>query len=106
MADRQTAKLGEIAKSKLRQARWSPPEVDLNPIHGKRITSRVEFETVAITERKGDVPPVLSRAEVSARLPRLNARELGNLVAFLASDAASYITGQAIMVDGAAGNAL
>jgi 3-oxoacyl-[acyl-carrier protein] reductase len=32
--------------------------------------------------------------------------ELGNLVAFLASSAASYITGQAIMVDGAAGNAL
>lgn len=32
--------------------------------------------------------------------------ELGNLVAFLASEAATYISGQAIMVDGAAGNAL
>jgi NAD(P)-dependent dehydrogenase (short-subunit alcohol dehydrogenase family) len=28
------------------------------------------------------------------------------VVAFLASDAASYVSGQAIVVDGAAGNAL
>ena len=32
--------------------------------------------------------------------------ELANLVVFLASQAGSYITGQAITVDGAAGNAL
>ena len=32
--------------------------------------------------------------------------ELANLVVFLASQAGSYITGQAIAVDGAAGNAL
>ncbi|MGH9204350.1 MAG: SDR family oxidoreductase, partial [Vicinamibacterales bacterium] len=32
--------------------------------------------------------------------------ELANLVAFLASDAAGYITGQAITVDGGAGTAL
>jgi 3-oxoacyl-[acyl-carrier protein] reductase len=32
--------------------------------------------------------------------------ELANLVVFLASAAGSYITGQAITVDGAAGNAL
>ncbi len=32
--------------------------------------------------------------------------EFANVVAFLASDAASYVSGQAIIVDGAAGNAL
>jgi 3-oxoacyl-[acyl-carrier protein] reductase len=49
------------------------------------------------------------RKETVATIPigRLGRpEELGNLVAFLASSAASYITGQAIMVDGAAGNAL
>ena len=32
--------------------------------------------------------------------------EFANLIVFLASDAASYITGQAITVDGGAGTAL
>jgi 3-oxoacyl-[acyl-carrier protein] reductase len=75
---------------------------------GRIQTERIDELDQANATRTGrPVDEIRQESIATIPLGRLGRpEELGNLVAFLASGAASYITGQAIMVDGAAGNAL
>jgi 3-oxoacyl-[acyl-carrier protein] reductase len=86
-----------------------PDRILVNLVAPGRIeTERVEELDRASAERTGRPLDEVRRASVETiPLGRLGQPdELASLVVFLASDAASYITGQAILVDGGAGNAL
>jgi 3-oxoacyl-[acyl-carrier protein] reductase len=96
-----------LAKTMSREL--APFGILVNVIAPGRIqTERIEELDAANAQRTGrPIEEVKRESVASIPLGRLGQPdELGALVAFLASEAASYITGQAIMVDGAAGNAL
>lgn len=96
-----------LAKTLAREL--APFGILVNVIAPGRIqTERIEELDAANAKRAGRPLEDIKRESVATiPLGRLGRpEELANLVAFLASDAATYITGQAIMVDGAAGNAL
>jgi 3-oxoacyl-[acyl-carrier protein] reductase len=75
---------------------------------GRIDTERIAELDQANAQKNGKAIEDVRKASVaSIPLGRLGRpEELANLVVFLASEAGSYITGQAITVDGAAGNAL
>jgi 3-oxoacyl-[acyl-carrier protein] reductase len=75
---------------------------------GRIQTERIEELDRANAEKSGKSLDDVRRASVaSIPLGRLGSpEEFANIIVFLASARASYVTGQAITVDGAAGNAL
>ncbi len=96
-----------IAKTLSREL--APQGILVNVIAPGRIdTERIAELDQANAQKAGKSIDDVRRASVAGiPLGRLGRpEELANLVVFLASQSASYITGQAIMVDGAAGNAL
>ena len=96
-----------VAKTLSREL--APQGILVNVISPGRIdTERIAELDQANAQRSGKSMEDVRKASVaSIPLGRLGRpEELANLVVFLASQAASYITGQAITVDGAAGNAL
>jgi 3-oxoacyl-[acyl-carrier protein] reductase len=87
----------------------APQGILVNVIAPGRIdTERIAELDQANAQKNGKSIEDVRKASVAGiPLGRLGRpEELANLVVFLASDAGSYITGQAISVDGAAGNAL
>ena len=96
-----------IAKTLSREL--APQGILVNVIAPGRIdTERIAELDQANAQKSGKPIEDVRKASVaSIPLGRLGRpEELANLVVFLASAAGSYITGQAITVDGAAGNAL
>jgi len=96
-----------IAKTLSREL--APQGILVNVIAPGRIdTERIaELEQANATKSGKSIEDVRKASVGSIPLGRLGRpEELANLVVFLASQAGSYITGQAITVDGAAGTAL
>ena len=96
-----------IAKTLSREL--APQNILVNVIAPGRIdTERIAELDQALAQKVGKAVEEVRKASVgNIPLGRLGRpEELANLVVFLASQAGSYITGQAITVDGAAGNAL
>lgn len=65
-------------------------------------TERLEELAISMAERTGqDAAQIMAEQGSGAAMRRLaEPREIGNTIAFLASPEASYITGQAVVVDG------
>jgi 3-oxoacyl-[acyl-carrier protein] reductase len=96
-----------IAKTLSREL--APHGILVNVVAPGRIdTERIAELDQANAQKSGkSIDDVRKTSIAGIPLGRLGRpEELANLVVFLASDAGSYITGQAITVDGAAGNAL
>ncbi len=96
-----------IAKTMSREL--APHGILVNVVAPGRIdTERIAELDHANAQKNGkSIEDVRKASVASIPLGRLGRpEELANLVVFLASQSASYITGQAITVDGAAGNAL
>lgn len=87
----------------------APDRILVNVVAPGRIqTERIEELDRASADRAGKPLGEIKKASVAGvPLGRIGRpEEFAKVVVFLASDAASYVTGQAIIVDGGAGNAL
>jgi 3-oxoacyl-[acyl-carrier protein] reductase len=96
-----------LAKTLAREL--APHRILVNVVAPGRIqTERIDELDRATAEKSGKPIDEVRRTSVAnVPLGRIGRpEELANVIAFLASDAASYVTGQAITVDGGAGNAL
>ena len=85
-----------------------PVTATLQIAPGRIQTERIdELDRVTADKAGKSLDEVKRASAANVPLGRIGRpEELANLVVFLASDAASYITGQAITVDGGAGTAL
>jgi len=88
---------------------YAPKGVRINAINpGGTLTSRVE-EGLAVESRMTGTPAdeLLARAQAKIPLGRMaTPEEIASVTLFLASDAASYVTGAIIPMDGGAGSVI
>ena len=88
---------------------YAPKGVRINAINpGGTLTSRVE-EGLAVESRMTGTPAdvLLARAQAKIPLGRMaTPEEIASVALFLASDAASYVTGAIIPMDGGAGSVI
>ena len=95
---------GVVALAKTISDELAPDHITVNTVlPGRILTDRLR-ELYVLRAREAGIPvDDLARAEVAKEIPlgRVGeAHEMASLVAFLCSDAAAYITGQFIAVDG------
>ena len=88
------AKLGIEALTRNMSAEMTPLGIRVNCVHPGLIDTDM---TAWVMKRSDLLPGILS--QISLGRPG-EPREIGNVVAFFASDEASYLTGQCIHVDG------
>jgi 3-oxoacyl-[acyl-carrier protein] reductase len=95
---------GVVGLAKTLSDELAPDQITVNTVlPGRILTDRLREGFVARAREAGIPVDDLARAEAAKEIPlgRVGeAQEMGTLVAFLCSDAASYITGQLIAVDG------
>jgi 3-oxoacyl-[acyl-carrier protein] reductase len=95
---------GVVALAKTLSDKLGPDQITVNTVlPGRILTDRLRDGFREPARRAGIPVDDLARAEVAKEVPlgRVGEpEEMGNLVAFLCSDAAAYITGQMIAVDG------
>lgn len=100
---------GILGLAKTLSRELAPHQILVNVIvPGRLATERVDQLDQNVAARTGQTPQAVRQASLhTIPLGRLGRpEELANLVTFLASEAASYITGAAIQVDGGMINAL
>jgi len=98
-----TIRCGVIGLAKTLSKELAPYNITVNNIcPGYFLTNRVYNLASSIAKEKGGNPEdVIARWERDIPLKRLGApEEFGSLVAFLASENASYITGVSLQIDG------
>ncbi|MDQ4076509.1 MAG: SDR family oxidoreductase [Chloroflexota bacterium] len=98
-----TMRTGVLGLAKTLSKELAPHNILVNVIAPGRIaTERIDELDRAVAERRGTSVEEIRQASVeSIPLGRLGQpKELANMVVFLASEAASYVTGTAIAVDG------
>ena len=87
------AKSGLLGLVRTLAVEWAPYEIRTNAV-------LVGFVRTELTRDVDDTP---ERVAITSRIPlgrHGTAEEVGNAVAFLASDAAAYVTGESLTVDG------
>jgi len=101
MAGYNASKAAVINLTRTLAAEWAPG-INVNAVcPGGVLTPMLELVADVVGERIGENPTELLSTMVPAQLNRhIHPREVGNVVAFLLSDAATIIRGQSINVDG------
>ena len=101
MAAYNASKAAVINLTRTLAAEWAP-DINVNAVcPGGVLTPMLEHVAVVVGGRIGERPDELLATMVPAQLNRhIQPREVGKVVAFLLSDAATIIRGQSINVDG------